>query len=100
MKEFRPVKIAVIGCGMISGIYMKNLKEMFNVTELVACSDIVPERSKKRAEEFGIKQMTNEEICEFVGYSRLQYFSTKFKDHFGVTPNEYRRQQQMDSGRQ
>ena len=62
MKEFRPVKIAVIGCGMISGIYMKNLKEMFNVTELVACSDIIPERSKKRAEEFGIKQMTNEEI--------------------------------------
>lgn len=42
-------------------------------------------------------QMSNEEICEFIGYSRLQYFSTKFKDHFGLTPNEYRRQSQLSS---
>ncbi len=62
MKEFKPVKVAVIGCGMISGIYLKNLKEMFNITELVGCSDIIPEKSKQRAEEFGIRQMTNEEI--------------------------------------
>ena len=62
MKQFKPVKVAVIGCGMISGIYLKNLKNMFNVTELVGCSDIIPERSKAKAEEFGIKQMTNEEI--------------------------------------
>lgn len=62
MKEYRPVKVAVIGCGMISGIYLKNLKNMFNVTELVGCSDIISERSKARAEEFGIRQMTNEEI--------------------------------------
>lgn len=64
MKKFKPVKVAIIGCGMISGIYMKNLKEMFNVTELVGCSDIIPERSKAKSEEFGIKQMTNEEILE------------------------------------
>ena len=52
MKQFKPVKIAVIGCGMISGIYLTNLKNMFNVTELVGCSDIIPERSKAKAEEF------------------------------------------------
>lgn len=62
MKTFKPVKVAVIGCGMISGIYLTNLKNMFNVTELVGCSDIIPEKSKAKAEEFGIKQMTNEEI--------------------------------------
>ncbi len=62
MKEFKPVKIAVIGCGMISGIYLKNLTKMFNITEVVGCSDIIPERSKAKAEEYGIKQMTNEEI--------------------------------------
>lgn len=62
MKEFKPVKIAVIGCGMISGIYLKNLTKIFNITEVVGCSDIIPERSKAKAEEYGIKQMTNEEI--------------------------------------
>lgn len=64
MNGFKPVKVAVIGCGMISGIYLKNLKEMFNITDLVGCSDIIPERSKARAEEFGIKQMTNEQILQ------------------------------------
>lgn len=42
-------------------------------------------------------QMTNEEICEYVGYSRLQYFSTKFKEHYGYTLNEYRRKCQFSS---
>ena len=36
-------------------------------------------------------ELTNEEICKAVGYSRVQYFSTKFKEYHGVTPNEYRR---------
>ena len=62
MEKFKPVKTAVIGCGMISGIYLKNLTEKFNITEVVGCADIIPERSKAKAEEFGIKQMTNEEI--------------------------------------
>lgn len=59
--KHKKVKVAVIGCGMISSQYMKNLKG-FDITELYACSDIVPERAEKRAEEFGIKAMTNEEI--------------------------------------
>ena len=36
-------------------------------------------------------ELTNEEICAAIGYSRLQYFSTKFKEYYGVTLNEYRR---------
>ena len=36
-------------------------------------------------------ELTNEQICEAVGYSRLQYFSAKFKEYYGVTLNEYRR---------
>lgn len=59
---FKPMKTAVIGCGMISDIYLKNLKETYKITELVGCSDIIPERSAKQAEKYGIRQMTNEEI--------------------------------------
>lgn len=62
MKEFKPMKTALIGSGMISGIYLKNMKENFKIIDLVGCSDIIPERSKARAEEFGIRDMTNEEI--------------------------------------
>ena len=62
MKTFKPVKTAVIGCGMISKIYLENCVKRFNVLDVVGVSDIVPERSAQRAEEFGVRQMTNEEI--------------------------------------
>ena len=62
MNEFKKVKLAVIGCGMISDVYLNNLKNRFAVTELVGCSDIIEQRSKEKAEKYGIKQMTNEEI--------------------------------------
>ena len=36
-------------------------------------------------------EMTNEQICEAIGYSRPQYFSAKFKEYYGLTLTEYRR---------
>lgn len=36
-------------------------------------------------------KLTNEQICEAVGYSRLQYFSAKFKEYYGVSLNDFRR---------
>lgn len=62
MAPLKTMKTAVIGCGVISHIYLKNLCETFKITEVVGCSDIIPEKARKRAEEFGIRVMTNEEI--------------------------------------
>lgn len=69
MKQFRKFKVAVIGCGMISDTYFGNLcskdcgaRHLFEVVEVVGCSDIKPERSKAKSEKYGIKMMTNEEI--------------------------------------
>ena len=59
---FKPVKTALIGAGTISGEYLKNIVNRFDILDVVGCSDIIPERSKARAEEFGIRRMTNEEI--------------------------------------
>ena len=39
------LNVGIIGCGNISGIYMKNLKA-FSRVELVACADREPERAK------------------------------------------------------
>jgi predicted dehydrogenase len=64
MSQTKPVKVAVIGCGTISHIYMTNLKNKFRITELIGCSDLIEERAAKRAAEFGVRRMTNEEILK------------------------------------
>lgn len=46
------MKVALIGCGMISETYLKNLQS-YRLIELAGCSDIRPERSRARAEAFG-----------------------------------------------
>jgi len=62
MAKLETFKTAIIGSGMISAVYLNTLCKFFKITEVAGCSDIVPERSKKRAEEYNIKQMTTEEI--------------------------------------
>ncbi|MBB3071997.1 putative dehydrogenase [Paenibacillus baekrokdamisoli] len=59
----RKVKIGIIGCGQISHIYLKNCTEMFDILEVVACADLLPELASKRANEFGIpKACTVDEL--------------------------------------
>ena len=41
--------------------------------------------------------LSNEEICQQVGYSRVQYFAAKFKERWGLTLTEYRRQAQAEA---
>jgi len=57
-------KTAIIGCGGISKNYLTNIINNFHIIEIVGCSDIIPERSELRAKEYGIKQMTNEDILQ------------------------------------
>ncbi|CAA9284244.1 MAG: Dehydrogenase [uncultured Chloroflexi bacterium] len=47
------VKVGIVGCGVISGIYLKNLPT-FEQVEVVACADLVVERAQARAAEYGI----------------------------------------------
>ncbi|MCL2093553.1 MAG: Gfo/Idh/MocA family oxidoreductase [Treponema sp.] len=61
----KPVKVAVIGSGNISYTYLNTLTSgMFSIIDVVGCSDLIPEKSKARADLFGIKQMTTEEILK------------------------------------
>lgn len=51
----RRVKVGVIGTGMISGIYLKNLTGMFDAAvEVTAVADMMPQLARHRAEEFNI----------------------------------------------
>jgi len=58
----KPIKVGLIGAGAISGTYLNNMVNRFEILDVVGCSDIIPERSAKRAAEFGIRDMTNEQI--------------------------------------
>jgi len=49
-----PLKVGVVGCGTISGIYLANLTKRFANVQVAAVSDLVPERAQARAAEFGI----------------------------------------------
>lgn len=80
--KFKPVKTAIIGSGMISDIYMKNLKDTFSIIDLVGCSDMVDSKAQAQAEKYGIKKMTNEEILndpEIELVVNLTYASAHFE---------------------
>lgn len=47
------VKIGIVGCGVISGIYLKNCSQ-FDLIEIAAIADIDLSRAEARATEFGI----------------------------------------------
>lgn len=46
-------KIGVIGCGTISKTYLQVAKRL-EILEVIACADILPERARERATEFGV----------------------------------------------
>ena len=56
------MRIGVVGCGKISEVYLKNLKSSSEV-EVVACSDVLLDRARDRASEFGVpRACTNAEL--------------------------------------
>ncbi len=59
----KPMKVGVIGCGMISEIYLKNITSEFtNILQAYACADMNPVAAQTRAEQFGIRVMSVEEL--------------------------------------
>ena len=46
----KKVKTAVIGCGMISNIYIRNLKNMFYIIDLVAVCEVFPAAAEEKAD--------------------------------------------------
>ena len=48
------MKTAVIGCGMISGIYIRNLSSLFSIIDLDAICHTRRETAEAKAKEFGI----------------------------------------------
>lgn len=48
------MRIGIIGCGSICDIYLKNCTQTFDILEVAACADIVPEKAKLKAAEYHV----------------------------------------------
>ncbi len=56
----KPVKVGLVGCGFISGIYLENSR-IFNSYDVVALADLIRERSEGRAREYGVPRVCSTE---------------------------------------
>lgn len=57
----KPLRIGVVGCGNISGIYFQNLRA-FRSTQVVACADLDFDRARAVGTEWGVPGMTTDEL--------------------------------------
>ncbi len=51
--SIEPVKMGIVGCGNISGIYLKNA-QWLEAIELIAVADLIEDRARQAAEEYGV----------------------------------------------
>lgn len=58
------MNVGMVGVGCISGIYLKNLHEVFKELRLVAVCDLIRERAEKAQKEYGVPKLydTMEEL--------------------------------------
>jgi len=76
-------RVGVIGCGNICGIYFKNLKR-FPFLEVAACADLLPDRAKAKAAEFGVpKACAPKELLADPGISTVLNITIP-KAHFEI----------------
>ena len=54
-------RIGMIGCGNISSIYLKNLNQVFGSVCVEAVADLVPERARAQADQFGVPRVLDTE---------------------------------------
>ena len=54
------IKVGIIGCGFISGIYLENLRKKFRTIEIVAVCDIDQEKAEKIAYQYKIPYVYND----------------------------------------
>ena len=45
----KPVRVAMVGVGAISGIYLQNITHTFKELDLVGVCDLIPERAETGA---------------------------------------------------
>ena len=59
MAALKPVKVGLIGCGMIANnAYMPTIMKQYSFIDVVKCADAVPERAQLFEQKYGCKAVT------------------------------------------
>jgi predicted dehydrogenase len=58
----KPVKVAIVGCGMISEAYLATITTKFRILDLIGCYDLDTAKATAAADKYGIRAMTMDEI--------------------------------------
>lgn len=61
------IKAGIIGCGVISEIYFKNLRDRFHSVEITCCADAFEPKARERADQFGVEAVTVEHMLRDPG---------------------------------
>ncbi len=80
------VKVAMIGVGAISGIYLKNITETFHELELYGVCDLVRERAEKAQAEYHVPKLYDSMYDAFADKDvQIVLNLTRPHEHFEVT---------------
>ena len=80
----QPIRVGVVGSGMISGIYLKNMIERFDILEVAGLCSAHYDRAKRRAEEFGVKAYESLDALLADGSIDLVVNLTPAPEHEGI----------------
>jgi len=95
IRNTAPAELSIHSIADAIGISTGHLSRMFHQETGRKLVDYLQEvRMEHAARLIADGELTNEEICGKIGYSRPQYFASKFKEHYGLTISEYRRKVQ------
>ena len=66
------MNVGIVGVGCLSGIYLKNLHEVFHELRLVAVCDLIRERAEKAQREYNVPKLydTMDELLKLPGVGR------------------------------
>lgn len=81
----RRIGLGVVGCGVISGVYLKNLKTLFSAVELVGVCDALPEKAREAAGLYGAKWYPDAETLLRDDRIELVLNLTRPAEHFAVS---------------
>jgi predicted dehydrogenase len=79
------MKIGFVGVGSISGIYLRNITNMFKEIEIAGVCDLIDERAEKAVKEYGVRKY--KDMGELFADPEVDIVLniTRPYEHFGVT---------------
>ncbi len=81
----RKVGLGIVGCGVISGIYLKNIHSLFHNLNLVGVCDAFPEKAESAAKEYGCKTFPDVKALMADETIELVLNLTRPGEHFAVS---------------